>query len=744
MRKLAVLALFALAVAAPLLADGRSQSYFTYDDGGTTVRRGDDSREIEARVNLPVYPGDEVTTSRRGRSEIRLSDGNVLALDRSTAVRFRSILDSYEGESSETIAELRFGHIAALRTRDGGDLLRIDTENASYIATEEASYSVDTNQGRDRVAVFDGVIEVRTPNRTSRLRAGEEASIDDRGLYGLVSDTRNAADDFERWFLRRSERYGGGSSRYLDQSLAYADYDLADHGSWTYVAGFGAWAWRPYVSVGWRPYYYGSWSYGPGGCLTWVSYEPWGWVPYHYGRWAYDPFYGWVWMPGGGYSPAWVYWMYGPGYIGWAPSGWWDCYKPYYNWCYRPYARVGRDFGFGFYGRVRVGDIDLRPWTFINPNAIVSTRVDRAALTTDAIRDRLSRGSGGIATVSSTAARFTRNELKDPDAAVNVISRRGLGSGTGKEGPGSSADMTPFFRRDPDLSSNVRDRVVRGVRPAEGRGSAGTTTGNTAGGGLAPIGGGSVAPIGGGNVAPIGGGSVAPVGGDRIGRGTTGSGTTTAPADSGRVDRGRLGRGETPNVERPGSNDRGSSPSAPAWRDRMQRPSTQPRTPEPSSPATTPQRTPPDRGSNDNWRGRAVGRSPQAAEPRTGTDSAPASPPSGSADRDNFRSSRGSDVPRRVIDRIGGARVYPGEAEGSGRGSSPQPRYTPPPRESSSPRGESSPPPRVERPSSGERPSSPPPRVERPSSGERSSSPPPRSESPRSSSNEGGRVHRNH
>ncbi|MGZ7040235.1 MAG: DUF6600 domain-containing protein [Thermoanaerobaculia bacterium] len=725
MRKLALLALFTSIVAVPLHAAGRSQSYFSYDDGGTIVRQGEDAREIEARVNMPVYPGDEVTTSRRGRVEIRLSDGNVLGLDRSTSVLFHSILDSYEGESSETIAELHFGHVAVLRTSEGQEVLRIDTENASYIATDEATYAVDTDRGRDRVTVYAGAVEVRTPNRTTRVRAGDEAKVDSNGLYGLISDSRSPADDFEIWFNSRAERYGSGSSRYLDRSLAYADSDLADNGSWTYVSGFGAWAWRPNVAAGWRPYYYGSWNYGPGGCLTWVSYEPWGWVPYHYGRWAYDPLYGWVWLPGGGYAPAWVYWMYGPNYVGWAPSGWWDCYKPYYNWCYRPYAHVGRDFGFGFYGRVRIGDIDLRPWTFVNPNAIMSTRVDRAALTTDAIRDRLGRNGGGFATVSNNPARFTRNELKDPDTAVNVISRRGLGSGTGKEGTGSPSDMTPFFRRDPDLSSNVRDRITRGARP-----SSGTPGGGSGGvapigsGSVAPIGSGNVAPIGGGNVAPIGGGNVAPATGDRLGRGGN---RGDVPADSGRIDRGRLGRGTEPATgDHPATTDRPTTTPPPPtsdWRNRAQRPSTPPSAGE-APPAPAPK--PPDRSRPDeSWRGRAVGRQPQ---PPSGT---PPTTPAATPPADRDLSNRGSDVPRRVIDRIGGARVYPGD---SGRGTpSAEPRSTPPPsRDTAPPRRESSPPP--------------PPRAERPSSGERNSSPPPaRHEAPSSRDNsDGGKVHRDH
>src|SRR5438046_9334862 len=237
MRKLALISILTVAFAVPLHAE-KGQSYFTYDDGGTILRQGDDNREVDARINLPVYPGDEVITSRRGRSEIRLSDGNILALDRSTDVHFKSILDSYEADGSETVAELRYGHVIVQRTNYGREFVRLDTDSASYLADDEAIYAIDSDRGSDRITVFDGTVEVRMPNRTSRVRAGEEAKVDNSGLYGLVSNSRYSADEFERWYLRRSERYGHGSSRYLDRSLAYADSDLSTNGSWVYVDGF--------------------------------------------------------------------------------------------------------------------------------------------------------------------------------------------------------------------------------------------------------------------------------------------------------------------------------------------------------------------------------------------------------------------------------------------------------------------------------------------------------------------------
>ena len=154
-------------------------------------------------------------------------------------------------------------------------------------ARSRSTPSKPTRKNNDRVTVFDGTMEVRTPARTTRVREGEEARIDDGGIYDLVS-ARNTADEFERWFIQRASRYSTASGRYLDRSLAYSEAELGTSGSWFFAANFGGWCWRPHVAAGWRPYYNGYWRHSPGGVLVWVSYDPWGWVPYHYGRWAYE------------------------------------------------------------------------------------------------------------------------------------------------------------------------------------------------------------------------------------------------------------------------------------------------------------------------------------------------------------------------------------------------------------------------------------------------------------------------
>jgi len=130
---------------------------------------------------------------------------------------------------------------------------------------------------------------------------------------------------------------------------------LGPYGEWVAVDN-SVYAWRP-VNVGgtWRPYYNGRWAWTDYGWY-WASEEPWAWATYHYGRWYYDDYYGWMWMPGYDWAPAWVEWRIGGDYCGWAPLGpyalfsaSWGIYyarpwmTPYSYWCFAPCGYMGND-----------------------------------------------------------------------------------------------------------------------------------------------------------------------------------------------------------------------------------------------------------------------------------------------------------------------------------------------------------------------------------------------------------------
>jgi flagellar biosynthesis GTPase FlhF len=112
-----------------------------------------------------------------------------------------------------------------------------------------------------------------------------------------------------------------------ETELTFQDfYDaLAPDGDWVEVEEYG-FCWRPFVDDHWRPYTDGQWVYTEAG-FTWYSNEPWGWATYHYGRWTKVKNWGWVWVPGYEWGPAWVSWRVSEDYIGWAalpPEAEWE------------------------------------------------------------------------------------------------------------------------------------------------------------------------------------------------------------------------------------------------------------------------------------------------------------------------------------------------------------------------------------------------------------------------------------
>jgi hypothetical protein len=156
---------------------------------------------------------------------------------------------------------------------------------------------------------------------------------------------------------------------------AYATFApaLAPYGTWRDDATYGE-VWVPdpsYVGIDFTPYVTGGhWAYTDAG-YYWASDWSWGWAPFHYGRWTFIVGFGWGWVPGARYAPAWVDWRYGDGYVGWAPR------PPTWGW------RHGR--------AIVVRDVGAPPssrWAFCRGADLFSPRT-RNVIAAPPVRDRL-------------------------------------------------------------------------------------------------------------------------------------------------------------------------------------------------------------------------------------------------------------------------------------------------------------------------------------------------------------------
>lgn len=104
-------------------------------------------------------------------------------------------------------------------------------------------------------------------------------------------------------------------------NLNYFQDQLRPYGMWVDAPPYGP-VWRPNDAIqiaGWRPYFnQGYWEYTDAGWF-WHSDVAYGDIVFHFGRWMRDWRYGWVWIPGYDWAPAWVSWRHADGFAGWAP-----------------------------------------------------------------------------------------------------------------------------------------------------------------------------------------------------------------------------------------------------------------------------------------------------------------------------------------------------------------------------------------------------------------------------------------
>ncbi|HEX3128529.1 MAG TPA: DUF6600 domain-containing protein [Thermoanaerobaculia bacterium] len=596
------LGLLALA-AGPALADHDDESYgyFRAIDGSATLIQAGSGTRTPAEINQPVMAGDRILVPGSSRVEIVLPDRNILRLDGGTEITLEQLAASADRDDPNTVLRLHDGNILLTVIADslGDQLPRVDTPNAAVYPQAYGTYRITSSQDTfTEVTVRRGKAEVVTDRGSEEVRADETGVVEGERDARIEVESAANYDSLERWASRLDDeaRYASTNDDYLDDNLRYQAAPLARYGGWISVGGRSYW--RPRVSVGWTPYSQGRWAYTPAG-LTWVSYEPWGWVPYHYGSWDYLPSYGWVWQAGYRWAPAWVYWYWGPSYVGWCPTGY---YTSYYRGSYNYFRH-------GVYGWAGGGWDHWNHWTFVRSDYFRGYRdgyrngywdgrhdgrwdnwnVGRYAVPVDELR-RHGPLDRGIVTTDTRPLR--PDTWDDPRHAIRVLTeapggrpRYNQAGGAPAAAGGELPDVTPFIERRRDLPSGVVRSIIAdndgnqaggdqtgGARPRPGtRGDSNGAVGQGRGSGSEPgvqsggrIRGGAPRPEAGGGV---GGGAVESTPRVRVPRETTqggsggygGSETRTRGSREGGAPRPESTQGDSPSSARERNGDRGGS-----------------------------------------------------------------------------------------------------------------------------------------------------------------------------------------
>jgi len=342
---------------APPTSSENSYGYVSTSRGEVTLLEADTGESVSVDGTEAVLAGDELRLSGAARAEVRLADRNVLWLDDQAEVVFLTLAGSPDRSDLITALKLRGGSLQITVADDyiGDAPPAIETPNAYVELRGPGRFLVEAlGDERTLVVARRGSAKVRAGTAITTVQAGEEALVEGFDGTRVRLAAARGLLPIERWGETRTASYTRTTEVYVDESIRYAAAPLRSHGTWVSVRG--ARAWQPHVKYGWRPYSRGRWRHTPTG-LFWVSYEPWGWVPHHYGNWDIVPGYGWVWFPGRRFASAWVFWYWGPRYVGWVP---WGYYSNHYgsrfglsfavygyagghfrDWCFTPYDRFG-------------------------------------------------------------------------------------------------------------------------------------------------------------------------------------------------------------------------------------------------------------------------------------------------------------------------------------------------------------------------------------------------------------------
>jgi hypothetical protein len=327
-----VLAIFLMAPVAGA-ADDRVVR-LRHTEGDVSIYPNDGQRSNEATINSPVLDGDVVET-QNGRAELSFRNGILVRLGDYSSARIES---AYSPMVIELLQGTLFvdSHIVDTFREE----LKIRAGESEIYLIDEGNMRVDLgSEGGVRVTTIQGEAEVRANGQRTLLRPNERTYVDPGSTPTRPESFNQGYDELDDWNSSRMDslayRDDYEEDQYVDESLQYDTYELEQYGDWRSYGAYGN-VWVPRMSAGWRPYYDGRWTYGPGGWF-WVSYEPWGWAPYHYGRWGWAIDFGWYWVPGYTFGPSWVSWYDYGDYIGWCPLNYynrpiivnnWNVYNP--------------------------------------------------------------------------------------------------------------------------------------------------------------------------------------------------------------------------------------------------------------------------------------------------------------------------------------------------------------------------------------------------------------------------------
>jgi len=313
-----LLACLFLLAGARLAAEESIYGHISFVDNGAAVIRADGS-ESQAVVNLPIVPGDTVSTAAGGRCELQFDNGTVVRLDKDSRLRLATVLaPSLTSNWKITTLELEKGQLYTLPQSYGWEMFQIVTPNAAVSLKSQVRATIRLDADSGTSLFSDGgkfQVLYGADNRSLKkatVKADRPLAISAANVRAERVEKRDI--EFMAWneYVDRHFKdlhYGISKVppklKFGNSALTYwAEKWSSLFGEWIYDEFLG-YVWRPAddrFAFDERPFFHADFV-RVNGRLFLVPQQQWGWVPAHMGTWVWMK-RGWTWIPGDWFHPG--------------------------------------------------------------------------------------------------------------------------------------------------------------------------------------------------------------------------------------------------------------------------------------------------------------------------------------------------------------------------------------------------------------------------------------------------------
>jgi hypothetical protein len=288
--------------------------HISYVNGEASVIRQDQTKH-KAVVNLPVVPGDQVITGKKGRCELQFDNGTIVRLDKDSRLKVTTVLaPALTSKWKITTLHLMRGSLYAMNQSYGREMFQVITPNAAVDLKKKSTATIQlddkgnthlfSDRGKFKVMYGGDVKSVKT--ETVRSGKGYTITADHQIKVNTEGELRDI--DFLGWneYVNRNfkDLHFGISKipkkiyRYNKAIVYWAEKWSSLVGEWVYDDLFG-YIWKPadeIFALSSRPFFHANYVKINGEMYV-VPQQPWGWAPAHLGTWVWMK-WGWTWVPG--------------------------------------------------------------------------------------------------------------------------------------------------------------------------------------------------------------------------------------------------------------------------------------------------------------------------------------------------------------------------------------------------------------------------------------------------------------